>query len=105
MLISTIPPQSLKAICNQWNQGDDLQELVGGQLFATVESIGFEDPDYIYLRTSTSITLEDCALMLWIQQQTDEPITVGCQWAATISVERLLSPMVCLKSLRSQPRR
>ena len=81
MLISTIPPQSLKAICNQWNQGDDLQKLVGGQLFATVESIGLEDPDYIYLRTSTSITLEDCALMLWIEQQTDEPITVGCQWA------------------------
>lgn len=81
MLISTIPPKSLKAICNQWKQGDDLQELVGGQLFVTVESIGFEDPDYIYLRTSTNITIVDCALMLWIQQQTDEPITVGCQWA------------------------
>lgn len=81
MLISTIPPKSLKAICNKWKQGDNLQELIGGQLFATVESIGFEDPDYSYLRTSTSIAIEDCALMLWIQQQTDEPITVGCQWA------------------------
>lgn len=81
MLISTLPPQSLKVVCNQWKQGDDLQKLVGGQLFATVESIGFEDPDYIYLSTSTSIAVEDCALMLWIQQQTDEPITVGCKWA------------------------
>lgn len=81
MLISTIPPKSLKAICNQWKQGDGLQELVGGQLFGTVESIAFDDPDDIYLSTSTSIVLEDCALMLWIQQQTDEPMTVGCQWA------------------------
>jgi hypothetical protein len=81
MLISTIPPKSLKAICNQWKQGDGLQELVGGQLFGTVESIAFDDPDDIYLSTSTSIVLEDCALMLWIQQQTDESMTVGCQWA------------------------
>ncbi|MDC1075923.1 hypothetical protein OAQ35_03020 [Litorivicinus sp.] len=81
MLISTIPPKSLVEICNQWKQGDGLQELVGGQLFSAVESIGFDDPDDIYLSTSTSIVLEDCALMLWIQQQTEEPITVGCQWA------------------------
>ena len=81
MLISTIPPKSLEEICNQWKQGDGLQELVGGQLFSAVESIGFDDPDDIYLSTSTSIVLEDCALMLWIQQQTEEPITVGCQWA------------------------
>ena len=81
MLISTIPPKSLEEICNQWKQGDGLQELVGGQLFSAVESIGLDDPDDIYLSTSTSIVLEDCALMLWIQQQTEEPITVGCQWA------------------------
>ncbi len=81
MLISTIPPKSLKAICKQWKQGDSLQDLAGGQLFGTVESIGFDDPDDIYLSTSTGMVLEDCALMLWIQQQTNEPITVGCQWA------------------------
>ncbi len=81
MLISTIPPKFLKTICNQWKQGDSLQDLAGGQLFGTVESIGFDDPDNIYLSTSASMVLEDCALMLWIQQQTDEPITVGCQWA------------------------
>lgn len=81
MLITTIPPKKLKEICGQWKQGDDLQELVGGQLFATVESIEFDDPEDIYLITSTSAVLEDCALMLWIQQQTDEQITVGCRWA------------------------
>ena len=81
MLVTTLPSEKLKEICSQWKQGDSLQELVGGQLFSTVESIAFDDPDDIYLSTSTSIVLEDCALMLWIQQQTDEPITVGCQWA------------------------
>jgi hypothetical protein len=81
MLITTLPSEKLKEICCQWKQGDSLQELVGGQLSSTVESIAFDDPDDIYLSTSTSIVLEDCALMLWIQQQTDELITVGCQWA------------------------
>ena len=81
MLITTLPSEKLKKICSQWKQGDSLQELVGGQLFSTVESIAFDDPNDIYLRTSTSVVLEDCALMLWIQQKTDEPITVGCQWA------------------------
>lgn len=81
MLITTIPPKKLKEICSQWKQGDGLQELVGGQLFATVESIEFDDSEDIYLITSTSSVLEDCALMLWIRQQTDEQITVGCQWA------------------------
>ena len=81
MLITTLPSEKLKKICSQWKQGDSLQELVGGQLFSTVESIAFDDPNDIYLRTSTSIVLEDCALMLWIQQKTNEPITVGCQWA------------------------
>ena len=81
MLVTTLPSEKLKEICCQWKQGDSLQELVGGQLFSTVESIVFDDPNDIYLSTSTSIVLEDCALMLWIQQKTDEPITVGCQWA------------------------
>jgi len=81
MLISTIPPKCLKAICNQWKQGDDLQNLVGGQLFGTIDSVNFDNPDEIKFSTSTNIVLEDCALMLWIQQQADEPITVGCQWA------------------------
>ena len=82
MLITTNPSGHLKAICGQWEQGDSFQELVGGQLFGTIDSVNFDDPDDIYLSTSTSIVLEDCALMLWIQQQTGEPITVGCQWAA-----------------------
>ena len=81
MLITTNPPEKLSEICSQWKQGDSLQNLVGGQLFGTVESINFDDLDDIRLSTSTSIVLEDCALMLWIQQQTEEPITVGCQWA------------------------
>ncbi|MDB3999430.1 hypothetical protein N9448_07415 [Litorivicinus sp.] len=82
MLITTNPSGHLKAICGQWEQGDSFQELVGGQLFGTIDSVNFDDPDDIYLSTSTSIVLENCALMLWIQQQTGEPITVGCQWAA-----------------------
>ena len=81
MLITTIPAEKLKKICSQWKQGGSLQELVGGQLFGTIDSVNFDDPDDIYFSTSTNIVLEDCALMLWIQQQTDEPITVGCQWA------------------------
>lgn len=81
MLITTSPPEKLKEICSQWKQGDSLQGLVGGQLFGTIDSVNFDDPDDIYFSTSTSIALEDCALMLWIQQQTEEPITVGCQWA------------------------
>ena len=81
MLITTIPAEKLKKICSQWKQGGSLQELVGGQLFVTIDSVNFDDPDDIYFSTSTNIVLEDCALMLWIQQQADEPITVGCQWA------------------------
>jgi hypothetical protein len=81
MLITTKPSGRLKEICCQWNRGDSLHELVGCQLFGTISSVSFDDPEDIYLSTSTSIVLEDCALMLWIQQQTDEQITVGCQWA------------------------
>lgn len=81
MLITTIPSQCLREICGHWRVGDSLQALVGGQLFSNVDVSSFDDPDDIYLSTSTSVILEDCALMKWIEQQSHEEITLGCQWA------------------------
>jgi hypothetical protein len=64
MLLKTIPADDLLSVCGKWNCGDSLKDLIGVQLFGTVESIDTDNPDEIQLITSSSSVLEDCALML-----------------------------------------
>ena len=79
MLITTIPATHLSNPCKDFKMGEELRELVGGQLSGTIEKINFGDDNNPYLITSTSSVMEDCALMLWIADRIDSSATIGCQ--------------------------
>lgn len=82
MLIRTIPSQYLAEICQNWKEGDSIQSLVGGQLFGKIEFSQINTKEDGYLRTSEDRNiLADCALMMWLAEQSKENFTVGLQWA------------------------
>jgi hypothetical protein len=82
MLITTIPKDNLVKVCGQWKQGDSLQKLISGQLYGSIDYVDLDDADYPMLITSTSIVLEDCALMIWIAQQLSDSTAIGLLWSA-----------------------
>ena len=86
MLITTIPATHLSNLCKDFKMGEELREIVGGQLSGTTEKINFGDDNNPYLITSTSSVLKDCALMLWIADRIDSSATIGCQWGGDYQI-------------------
>ena len=86
MLITTIPATHLSDLFKDFKMGEELREIVRGQLSGTIEKINFGDHNNPYLITSTSSVLEDCALMLWIADRIDGSATIGCQWGGDYQI-------------------
>ncbi len=82
MIITSIPAELIAAFCRQLTAEDKLQDLVGGQLVRTLRWYVNEDDfdDYPYIAMNEGGTDENVALMLWIADQSNEPVTLGCLW-------------------------